>query len=104
MAKFIYVYHGGTAPRSPEEGQKAMQAWTSWFGELGAALLDGGAPCGMSQTVSAKGVAADGGANPASGYSLVEAKDIAAAVKMAKGCPMVADGSGSVEVAECLAM
>jgi len=36
MAKFIYVYHGGTAPRSPEEGQKAMQAWTSWFGELGA--------------------------------------------------------------------
>jgi len=41
------------------------------------------------------GCCRDGGANPASGYSLVNADD------MAKGCPMVVSGEGSVEVAEC---
>ena len=104
MAKFIYVYHGGAAPSSPEEGQKVMQAWMAWFGSMGDAVIDGGNPLGMSKTVGKKGVTEDGGANPASGYSLIKAKDMDAAVKMAKGCPMVANGSGSVEVAECLAM
>lgn len=104
MAKFIYVYHGGSAPESPEEGQKAMQAWMAWFGEMGEAVIDGGHPLGMSKTVTSKGVTNDGGANPSSGYSIVTAKDIDAAVKMSKGCPMVKDGSGSVEVAECLDM
>ncbi|MCB1367602.1 MAG: hypothetical protein KDK00_07560 [Rhodobacteraceae bacterium] len=104
MPKFIFAYHGGKAPDSPEEGQKAMQAWMAWFTGLGAAVVDGGHPAGMSQTVSKSGVAGDGGANPISGYSLVNAADIDAAVAMAKGCPMVTDGSGSVEVAECLDM
>ena len=59
---------------------------------------------GDSQTVSSWGVAGDGGANPASGYNLVNAADMAAAVEMAKGCPMVVSGEGSVEVAECFEM
>lgn len=104
MPKFILAYHGGAAPSSPEEGQKVMQAWMAWFGSLGDAVVDGGNPAGMSKTVSAKGVAGDGGANPISGYSLINAADIDAACAMAKGCPMVVDGSGSVEVAECLDM
>ena len=53
---------------------------------------------GDSQTVSSSGVAGDGDANPASGYSLVNE------VEMAKGCPMVVSGEGSVEVAECFEM
>jgi len=101
MAKFIYVYHGGAAPRSPEEGQKVMKQWTDWFGKLGAAMVDGGNPLGLSKTVGTSGVLDGGGANPASGYSLVTAKDMAHATEMAKGCPMVLDGSGTVEVAEC---
>ncbi len=103
MTKFIFAYHGGKAPESPEEGQKVMQAWMNWFGELGDAVIDGGNPLGMSKTVSSGGVADDGGANPLGGYSLVDAPDIDAAVAMAKGCPMLGDG-GSVEVAECLDM
>jgi hypothetical protein len=103
MAKFVFAYHGGKAPSTPEEGKKVMAAWTKWFGGMGKALVDGGGPCGMSKTVSSNGVASNGGANPLSGYSLVEAKDIDAAVKMAKGCPILSDG-GSVEVAEAMKM
>ena len=104
MPKFIFAYHGGKAPDSPEEGQKAMKAWTDWFTGLGAAIVDGGHPAGMSKTVLNGSVADNGGANPISGYSLVNAADLNAAVEMAKGCPMVTTGEGNVEVAECLDM
>ena len=103
MPKFMYIYHGGKAPESPEEGAKVMAAWTAWFEGMGAAVVDGGNPAGMSKTVSANGVAEDGGANPVSGYSLVNAADHDAAVEMAKTCPILSDG-GTVEVAEAMEM
>ncbi len=103
MAKFIYVYHGGSAPASEEEGKKVMAEWMAWFGTLGSAVVDGGAPLGASMTVSSGGIAEGGGSNPASGYSLIEAADIGAASEMAKGCPILKEG-GSVEVAEAMAM
>lgn len=104
MPEFIFAYHGGKTPESPEEGEKVMAAWQAWMGGMGAALVQPGAPVGLSKTVSSDGVADDGGANPLSGYSVVSAADIAAAAEMAKGCPMVVDGSGSVEVAEIIPM
>jgi len=104
MAKFIFAYHGGGAPSDPAEQEKAMAAWGAWYGALGDKLLDGGGPAGKSVTVSAAGLADNGGANPLSGYTLVEAPDQAAAAEMAKGCPIVQDGSGSVEVCEIIEM
>ncbi len=100
MPKFLLAYHGGKAPTQPAEIEATMAAWQSWFGGMGAAVVDGGSPVGMSRTVTPDGVTGDGGANPISGYSVVEAPDHDAACEMAKGCPMVTDGSGSVEVAE----
>ncbi len=104
MAKFLFAYHGGGMPETPEEGEKAMAAWMSWYEAMGAAVVDGGAPVAQSYTVSADGVADNGGANPLSGYTVVEAADYDAACEMAKGCPMVQDGSGSVEVAQTVEM
>ena len=99
MPDFIFAYHGGGMPETPEEGAKAMAAWQTWYGAMGNAVLNPGAPVGMSRTVSADGIVDNGGANPLSGYTVVKADDFDAACEMAKGCPMVADGSGSVEVA-----
>lgn len=104
MPKFAFVYHGGGMPETPEEGAKVMAAWQAWYGGMGDALVDGGGPVGISRTVSADGVADNGGANPVSGYTVVSAADQDAACEMAKGCPMVQDGSGSVEVAEIIDM
>lgn len=104
MAKYLYVFHGGSAPSSPEEGAKVMDAWGKWMGGLGAALVDGGNPVGQSSTVQPDGsVTGDGGTNPASGYSLVEAPDLESALAMAKDCPILNSG-GSVEVAEAMDM
>lgn len=102
MAKYIFAYHGGQMPETPEEGQKVMAAWENWFAGLGAAVIDGGNPAGPSKTVTANGVEEGGGANPISGYSLVEADSLDAACEMAKGCPIL--DHGSVEVAEAMDM
>jgi len=103
MAKFIFIYHGGSTPQDPDEQQKVMAAWEGWLGGLGEAIVDMGNPLGPSSTVHSSNVADDGGSNPASGYSLVQAGSIDQAIEMAKGCPILAD-NGSVEVAEAMEM
>ena len=104
MSKFVFGYHGGGMADTPEEQEASMAAWGRWFGELGDALVDGGAPFGEKKTVGSGGsVTNGGGANPLTGYSIVEADDLDAAVTIAKGSPILGDG-GSVEVAEAIDM
>ena len=104
MAKFLFVYHGGSHPQSEAEVAEVMEAWGNWFGSMGNDVIDGGNPVGMSSTVMSGGKVVDnGGANPASGYSLIEATNLDDALAKAKGCPILSAG-GSVEVAEAIDM
>ena len=104
MAKFLFVYHGGSKPENPQDVAKIMDAWGQWMGSMGAAVVDGGNPVGMSSTVHSDGsVTGDGGSNSASGYGLFEASDMDDALAKAKGCPIL-DAGGSVEVAEAIDM
>lgn len=105
MAKYLFVYHGGgKPPASPAEGKEIMDAWGKWFGSMGAAVIDGGNPVGLSSTVTSDGsLVSGGGANPASGYSLIEASSLADAHAKAKGCPLLKRG-GTIEIAEAIDM
>jgi hypothetical protein len=104
MPKFVFAYHGGSVPSSPAEGKKVMDAWGAWFGALGAAVIDGGNPVGKSSTVKSDGTLVDGGgANPLSGYSLIEASSLQDAHKKAQGCPLLKAG-GTIEIAQAMDM
>ncbi len=104
MANYLLVYHGGSAPASEEEGARVMQAWNAWFGTLGEAVVDGGNPIGQTRTIASDGAVSEGGgANPATGYSVITAESLDAAQAVAKGCPHLASG-GSVEVCETFAV
>ncbi len=104
MAKFLFVYHGGEEPKTEEEGQKVMDAWGAWLGNLGSAVIDGGNPVGKSTTVLPDGsVSHNGGANPTSGYSLIEASNLNDAIEKARGCPIL-QSKGSIELAEAFDM
>jgi hypothetical protein len=104
MATYLLAYHGGSMPETEEEGAKIMAGWTEWYGKLGAAVVDGGNPVGQNTTIASDGsVKNDGGANPVTGYTIISAAGIDAAVDMAKGCPIL-DGGGSIEVAETIPM
>lgn len=104
MARYLLVYHGGGIPETEAAQAETMAAWGAWFGQLGNSVVDGGNPTGPSVTVNSDGtVATGGGANPASGYSIIEAASIEEAAEKAKGCPILTVG-GSVEIGEAIDM
>ena len=95
MGKYVLVYQGGAMAESEEAQQAAMAAWGAWFGSLGAAVVDGGAPFGASAAVGG------GARTELTGYSVLQADDLDAAVGMASGCPILSDG-GTVDVYEAI--
>jgi hypothetical protein len=100
MTNYLLVYHGGGMPESEAARAKELAAWGSWFESLGAAVVDVGNPVGRAQTIDSSGAVREGGgANPSSGYTILQADSINEAVGLAKGCPVIHNG-GSVEVAE----
>lgn len=101
MAKYLLVYHGGKMPESDAERQQVMAAWGKWFHDLGGAIVDPGNPVSQTKTISGGGAVDGSGANPASGYSILEADSLDRAIDLAKGCPVL-QGGATIEVAETL--
>jgi len=101
MPNYIIAYYGGRKPESPEEGARHMAKWKAWVGGLGDAAANPGTPLGKSRIVSSDGVSDDGGANPMSGFSVVDADSMEAAIEIAKACPFL-DTGGTLEVAEMM--
>ena len=99
MPDFVLAYHGS---KRPADGAQYMARWKAWMTGLGEALVNPGVPMGQSKTVSAGGVADDGGQNPLAGFSIIRAENIDAAVALARSCPHLE--IGTIEVAEALQM
>ena len=101
MPKFFLAFRGGM-PKSPDEGQKMMADWNAWVAGLGPALTDKGAGFGKSRFLTAPGV--EGTVTGAlSGYTLIEAADIEAALAIANKNPIFNLG-GTIEVAPVMEM
>jgi hypothetical protein len=95
MANYLLTFHGGSMPETKEAQDQVMTAWTSWFGKLGDALVDGGNPVSKSKAISPDGAVMDATSAP-SGYSIIKADDLDSAVELAKGCPVLAGGAAVV--------
>jgi hypothetical protein len=104
MANYVFAYSGGNGMAADEAERNAQMAkWGQWLGELGSAVVDVGAPTGTAKTVTGGGAVSDGGSRGLTGYSIVSADSLDAAVDLAKGCPIL-DGGGAVDVYEAIAM
>jgi hypothetical protein len=105
MSEFTYLFRGRETSASPEQRQKHLETWVAWFKELGAQghIKDPGHPLeGIGKVVKGtQKVVNDGpyaeAKDVVGGYMLIEAKDLAHAVELSKGCPILEVG-GSVEV------
>ncbi|MGZ4148495.1 MAG: hypothetical protein ACXVQJ_00495 [Actinomycetota bacterium] len=99
MAKYLLLYSGGSMPETEAEQAEVMQAWDAWFHQLGSAVADGGNPF----TPASRRIAPDGSigddTTAASGYSVLEADSLDAAVTLAKGCPVL-QGGASIDLYE----
>ncbi len=110
MSEFVYLFRASLTERrealgTPERAQQSMQAWLSWIRELEAKghLKNPGQPLDPEGKVvrGKKKVVTDGPYVEAKdlvlGFIVVEARDMAHAVELSAGCPML-DGGGSVEI------
>jgi hypothetical protein len=99
MANFVLLYSGGSLPESEAERAAVNQAWMAWFGRLGSAVVDGGNPfTPKAKSIASNGTVSDGPVGSlASGYSIIKADSLDAAVEMARACPLLqSDGQISV--------
>ena len=103
MPNYVLAFHGGKYPETPEEGAGIMARWEAWMGSLGDALVNPGNPLAHAKTLSSDGVTDGGGSNPLTGFSVVAADDMEAALAMARGCPHL-EFDGTIEVAEAMRM
>ena len=103
MSQYVIVYLGGNQPETPEEGKQQFARYMEWLGSLGDAAVSPANPMKNTQTVNPDGSITGGGTTTMSGYTIVEAESMDAALAMAKGCPFL-DIGGSLEVSELMQM
>lgn len=103
MKKFILLYNGPATPpeqMDPAKRKEIMAKWGEWMGKVGVAMTDMGQPMANGETVMDDG--SEGKALQLSGYSIVQAEDMAGARKLVEGHPFLSDKTGkfSVEIFE----
>lgn len=103
MARFMLIYKGEAtdmADMTEEQAQDVMAKWGAWMGKVGPALSDIGAPFGGGVSMVDNGTTAE--PTSLTGYSIIEADDLAAAQGLADGHPYLSEGAGnySIEIYE----
>jgi hypothetical protein len=99
MKKYLFIVYGPPA-ENEDERSMGMRLMAEWYRSLGSALLDPGAPFTAARTVSSGGAGNAIGPN-ATGYNVVQADSMEAAIALAKKCPLLEHGR-SVTVLETL--
>ena len=103
MTQYLIVYLGGDQPSSPEEGKQHFAKYMAWLSSLGDSAVSPANPLKDTSTVNTDGTVTDGGATKMSGYTIIEADSMEAALTIAKACPFL-DIGGSLEVSELVEM
>ena len=101
MAKFVLMFHGGETPEEPSP--EVMDRWMAWFGELGEAVVDMGAPFGRCDGRVGWNAERGDRAGPGERLHGHRGGQLHDAVVMAKGCPGLSSG-GSVKLYEAMQM
>src|SRR5215471_5730535 len=111
MSEFLFLYRGGETNSSPERMQQTMQKWMSWLQELGTQghIKDQGQPLErIGKVVKGRQKSVTDGPfaeakDIVGGWTLIEARDLAQAVELSKGCPIF-EVDGAVEVRPVMKM
>lgn len=115
MKQFMLIYKGGDPKwfetATPEEMGAAMEKWGAWMGKLQESeqLVSGGSPLNYGgKRVNSDAVVTDISTPEfkelVSGYSIIMADDIDAAVEIAKVCPIFSYPGALCEVREVTEM
>ena len=103
MSQFVMVYLGGDKPSSPEAGKQHFAEYMQWIKSLGNAAVSPMNPLKSTVMIDSDGTVSQGGSTTMSGYTIVEAESMEAALEMAKTCPFLKI-NGQLEVSELVVM
>ena len=104
MTNYVILYSGGTVPESDAEMKQVMDDWGAWYGQIGDAVVDGGNPFGHLKSITADGVSDAAVSDPpASGYTIIKADTLDAAVALCTNHPHIKHG-GQLTVHETFQM
>lgn len=101
MTQFVIVYLGGNQPSSPEEAKKHFSKYMEWLSLLGDSVVIPTMPLKNTSTVSSDGSIREGGRSAMSGFSIIKADSMHAALLIAQSCPFLEIG-GTLEVSELM--
>ena len=103
MTQFVMVYLGGNPPSTPEEGQRHFARYQEWMASLGDAVVSPANPFKNTHTVRPDGSVEASGSTGMSGYTILEAESMEAALEMARSCPFL-EIQGTLEISERVEM
>lgn len=103
MTQYIITYLGGNPPATPEEGKNHFAKYKQWLASMGDAAVSPANPLKNTRTVNPDGSVSDQGTTSMSGFTVIEAESMDAALDIAKACPFLEIG-GSLEVSELMQM
>ncbi|WP_096086966.1 YciI family protein [Agaribacterium haliotis] len=103
MPSYVISYIGGDAPKTEAEGKAHFAKYMKWLNDLGDAALSPANPFKHTHVVNPKAEVSTGSVTKMSGFSVIKADSIEAAIEIAKACPFL-DIGGSLEVSELVAM
>jgi hypothetical protein len=99
MARFLITYHAGDMPQDPESVAHARRDFIQWAAKTGEALADVGAPVRSTTTISSDGIQNGAPGGPFMGWSVIEAEDGNAAVRLLEDHPFLSRG-GILQLSE----
>ena len=99
----MITYLGGDKPATPEEGQQHMAKYMAWLSSLGESAVSPANPLKNTTIVNSDGSVTSGSKTSMSGYTIIEADSMDAALAIARACPFLEIG-GSLEVSELIQM
>ena len=111
MNEYLFLYRGSQPPTSPQDAQETMQKWMNWLEDMSKKghIKDRGLPLeAAGKVVAGKHKAITDGPfaeakDLVGGYTVIQAKDLAHAAELSKGCPIF-ERNGSVEVRPIMKM
>lgn len=96
MPQFIMTYHGGSQPKTPEEGKAHMDRYMQWIGSLDAVV--------PQQPLRGTQVLGDAQITPMMGYTIINATDMDAAKAIAEACPFLEMDGAAMQLSELIVM
>ncbi len=82
-------------PSTDTERKKSYDEWNAWYRKMDKAIVDQGNPFSpMAKSISTDGRISDGpGGSMVTGYTIIKAMSLDAAVQLAKSCPALKNGT-----------